>query len=227
MNGFFVRSFGCRASQADGAALADGLREKGLEAAAEREAGLVVLNTCTVTAAADEEIRHAVRQVQRENPAARILVTGCYAQRAPEEIAALEGVTWVVGNTHKARIPERMAEGDEGAPYHGQIQVSDLFAGPSEFFAAAVKEAGGERHAAESEDSGRVQQPVLILHDSVRARAEPERNAGVGGGAGAGAGGDESGSGAERDQPGAMGAGAGRRDAAGGAGAAVAGGDGD
>ena len=145
MNGFFVRSFGCRASQADGAALADGLREKGFEAAAEREAGLVVLNSCTVTAAADEEIRNAVRHVRRENPAARILVTGCYAQRAPEEIAALEGVTWVVGNSDKARIPERMAEGDEGAPYHGQIQVSDLFAGPSEFFEAAVTEAGGER----------------------------------------------------------------------------------
>ncbi len=145
MTGFFVRSFGCRASQADGAALEEGLRERGFEAVAEeREAGLVVLNSCTVTSAADEEIRNAVRRTRRENPAARILVTGCYAQRAPEEIAALEGVTWVVGNSDKARIPEFLGEGWGGEHYHGQIQVHDIFAG-GEFFAAPVGEGGGER----------------------------------------------------------------------------------
>ena len=144
MSGFFVRSFGCRASQADGAALEEGLRAKGFEAAAEREAGLVVLNSCTVTAAADEEIRNAVRHARRENPAARILVTGCYAQRAPEEIAALEGVTWVVGNSDKARIPEFMDEACCGEHYHGQIQVRDIFA-EAGFFAAPAGGAGGER----------------------------------------------------------------------------------
>lgn len=64
-------------------------------------ADLVVLNSCTVTSAADEDLRHTVRRVNRENPEARILVTGCYAQRAPEEIAALPGVEWVVGNSDK------------------------------------------------------------------------------------------------------------------------------
>ena len=55
-----------------------------LEAAEERAgADLVVLNTCTVTAAADDDVRQTIRRVHRENPAARILVTGCYAQRAP------------------------------------------------------------------------------------------------------------------------------------------------
>ena len=69
-------------------------------------ADLVVLNTCTVTASADDDVRQTIRRVHRENPAARILVTGCYAQRAPEELAALPGVEWVVGNSHKTQIAE-------------------------------------------------------------------------------------------------------------------------
>src|SRR5271165_1851961 len=66
-----------------------------------RDAESVVLNTCTVTAGADKDARASIRRLQRENPGCRILVTGCYAQRAPEELAALPGVTWVVGNSHK------------------------------------------------------------------------------------------------------------------------------
>jgi len=65
---------------------------------------VVVFNTCTVTAAADAQAREAIRRVHRENPAARILATGCYAQRAPEELAALPGVAWVVGNSHQRQI---------------------------------------------------------------------------------------------------------------------------
>src|SRR5215470_15465272 len=96
---FFVQNFGCRATQADGAALESLLAAKGFESTGARsEADLVILNTCTVTAAADDDVRQTVRRVHRENPLARILVTGCYAQRAPEELAALPGVEWVVGN---------------------------------------------------------------------------------------------------------------------------------
>jgi threonylcarbamoyladenosine tRNA methylthiotransferase MtaB len=102
---FFVQNFGCRATQADGAALERQLASAGLRAAdSDREADLVVLNTCTVTAAADQDARAAIRRIHRENPAARILVTGCYAQRAPGEIASLPGVAWVVGNSHKHQI---------------------------------------------------------------------------------------------------------------------------
>jgi threonylcarbamoyladenosine tRNA methylthiotransferase MtaB len=104
---FFLQSFGCRATQADGAAIERELQEKGLEhAASAAHADLVVLNTCTVTAAADQDARAAIRRAHRENPKARILVTGCYAQRAPAEVAALPGVTWVVGNSHKHRVAE-------------------------------------------------------------------------------------------------------------------------
>src|SRR5215469_5133607 len=85
---FFVKTFGCRASQADGAALESALAARGLaNATSAGDADLVVLNTCTVTATADDEIRQTVRRIHRESPLARILVTGCYAQRAPEEIA--------------------------------------------------------------------------------------------------------------------------------------------
>jgi len=104
---FFVENFGCRATQADGAAIERDLLIRGFERASHpREASLVVLNTCTVTAAADQDARSAIRRVHRENPACKILVTGCYAQRAPEEISQIPGVTWVVGNSHKARIGE-------------------------------------------------------------------------------------------------------------------------
>src|SRR5690348_7264189 len=104
---FYVENFGCRATQADGAALEQHLRARGLQSAAEPGAAqVVVLNTCTVTAAADQDARAAIRRIQRENPGCQILVTGCYAQRAPEEVASLPGVRWVVGNSHKHRIAE-------------------------------------------------------------------------------------------------------------------------
>jgi threonylcarbamoyladenosine tRNA methylthiotransferase MtaB len=104
---FYVANFGCRATQADGAAIERQLRERGLERAGEAtEAGLVVLNTCTVTAAADQDARAAIRRIHRQNPLARIVVTGCYAQRAPEEIAALPGVSQVIGNSHKHQLAE-------------------------------------------------------------------------------------------------------------------------
>ena len=106
------------------------------------DAKLVVLNTCTVTRFADEDVRKAVHRVHRENPGAQILVTGCYAQRAPQELAALPGVHWVVGNSHKLRIPEIVAE--TATPYHGQVHVGDIFAA-QEFLSAPVEDAAGDR----------------------------------------------------------------------------------
>jgi len=103
---FYVENFGCRATQADGAALERQFEERGLGRASAADADVVILNTCTVTAAADQDARAAIRRVQRQNPNAKIVVTGCYAQRAPEEIAALPGVTCVVGNSHKHQLAE-------------------------------------------------------------------------------------------------------------------------
>ncbi|HUQ92569.1 MAG TPA: tRNA (N(6)-L-threonylcarbamoyladenosine(37)-C(2))-methylthiotransferase MtaB [Bryobacteraceae bacterium] len=140
MRTFLVHNFGCRATQADGAAIEGMLRQQGLETTqSNSDADLVILNTCTVTAAADDEVRQVTRRVHRENPDARILITGCYAQRAPEELAALPGVAWVVGNSHKIHIPGLLT-----APYHGQIHVGDIFT-QQEFLSAPVEDAAGDR----------------------------------------------------------------------------------
>ena len=98
-----------------------------------------LLNSCTVTASADDELRQVVRKIHRDQPTSRILVTGCYAQRAPQELAALPGVEWVVGNSHKTFIQE-MFYGP--TPYHGQVHVGEI---GSDFLAAPVEDALGDR----------------------------------------------------------------------------------
>ena len=105
MTTFSIENFGCRATDADAAALRRDFLASGLALVDEHaRADVVVLNTCTVTAAADAQAREAVRKIHRTNPGARVVVTGCYAQRAPEEIAGLEGVDFVVGNSHQTEI---------------------------------------------------------------------------------------------------------------------------
>jgi len=105
VSSFYVENFGCRATQADGAAIEQQFRDRGLDRASRpRTARFVVLNTCAVTASAEQDARAAIRRIRRENPACEVIVTGCYAQRAPVEIAALAGVSCVVGNSHKHHL---------------------------------------------------------------------------------------------------------------------------
>jgi threonylcarbamoyladenosine tRNA methylthiotransferase MtaB len=105
MPGFHVEHFGCRAARADGEAIGSRLAAAGHCAQQPAEADVVVVNTCSVTAEADRQARAFIRRTHRQNPAARIVVTGCYAQRAPQELAAMDGVAAVVGNSHKALAP--------------------------------------------------------------------------------------------------------------------------
>jgi len=88
--------------------MGNGFAEAGLDAS-----DVAVLNTCTVTAAADAEVRQVIRRIHRANPRCKILVTGCYAQRAPDELAELPGVTWVIGNSHKHALVNILT-GDTG-----------------------------------------------------------------------------------------------------------------
>ena len=126
MGSFYVENFGCRATQADGAAIERQLSEVGLvRAAAPAEAEVVVLNTCTVTASADQDARAAIRRIHRANPKARIVVTGCYAQRAPAELSGIEGVSLVIGNSHK----HQLAQIAGGA---GFVPLGDIVAPASE-----------------------------------------------------------------------------------------------
>lgn len=135
MPGFHVENFGCRAARADGEAIADRLRHAKHEAPL---ADVVIVNTCSVTAEADREARAYIRRTHRLNPEARIVVTGCYAQRAPEELAGLAGVAAVVGNSHKALAPEiaiRLASGDGAAAGSaaGFVGVPSLLASAATF----------------------------------------------------------------------------------------------
>jgi threonylcarbamoyladenosine tRNA methylthiotransferase MtaB len=106
MPGFHVENFGCRAARADGEAVSDRLRASGFFERQAMDADVVVVNTCSVTAEADRAARAFIRRAHRKNPGAKIVVTGCYAQRAPEELAGLAGVAAVIGNSHKALAPE-------------------------------------------------------------------------------------------------------------------------
>jgi threonylcarbamoyladenosine tRNA methylthiotransferase MtaB len=162
---FYVENFGCRATQADGAAIERQLADRGLSrAATAAEAEVVVLNTCTVTSSADQDARAAIRRIHRLNPGARILVTGCYAQRAPEDISALQGVSLVVGNSHKHRLGELAASSGliplaslvnqtEPAPFapaadsagrRAPVVVDDIFA-HTELLAAPVFDSDNEK----------------------------------------------------------------------------------
>ena len=90
-------TFGCKANQYDSQVLREALLRRGLEEQ-DREAELVVVNTCTVTAEAGRKARQLIRRLNRENPATRVAVTGCLAESEPEVLRDLPGVDWVLGN---------------------------------------------------------------------------------------------------------------------------------
>ena len=106
---YAVVTFGCRVNQADSLEIEGELRALGAVGAPAAEADLVVVNTCSVTAAADQGARQTIRRVARDNPAARIVVTGCYATRAPGDLAPLPQVARIVPNTHKDDLVRDLA----------------------------------------------------------------------------------------------------------------------
>src|SRR5437667_1556354 len=119
---YSVITFGCRVNQADSLGFEEELRAAGAVAVPPDAADLIVVNTCSVTASADQGARQTIRRVARDNPGARIVVTGCYATRRPDEVAALPNVARVVPNDDKPRLisilrstpttAERFGDGD-------------------------------------------------------------------------------------------------------------------
>ena len=118
---YAVVTFGCRVNQAESFGLAGELRASGGEAVEADRADLVVVNTCSVTAVADQGARQAIRHIARTNPSARIVVTGCYATRRPADLRGLPGVTRLVANADKSRLVTAIAPelGLKGAPRAG------------------------------------------------------------------------------------------------------------
>jgi threonylcarbamoyladenosine tRNA methylthiotransferase MtaB len=94
-------TFGCRVNQADSLRIEEDLRAAGGIDVPSRDADLVVVNTCSVTATADQGARQTIRRIARENPSAKIVATGCYATRCEDDVAALPGVVRVIRNADK------------------------------------------------------------------------------------------------------------------------------
>jgi threonylcarbamoyladenosine tRNA methylthiotransferase MtaB len=119
---YSIVTFGCRVNQADSLRIEEDLRARGGVAAPSSDADLVIVNTCSVTASADQGARQTIRRIARDNPAASVVVTGCYATRLPQEVAELPNVIRVVGNHEKDWLvqttAERFADGEGacGAP---------------------------------------------------------------------------------------------------------------
>ncbi len=101
---YSVITFGCRVNQADSLGFEEELRAAGAVAVSPDTADLVVVNTCSVTASADQGARQTIRRIARDNPGARIVVTGCYATRRPDEVGALPNVAGVVLNDDKPKL---------------------------------------------------------------------------------------------------------------------------
>ena len=107
MASFSVRNFGCRANQAEAFAWAEAFRDRGLRLEEDwGRSDVVVVNSCTLTGRADRDVKKFIRTVHRDNPRTRIVVTGCYAERAPAEIADLPGVVSVLPQSAKPGLAD-------------------------------------------------------------------------------------------------------------------------
>ena len=132
---YAIVTFGCRVNQADSQHIDDELRGVGGHEVPANRADVVIVNTCSVTASADQGARQTIRRIGRDNPDARIVVTGCYATRCAEDVRSLPQVLHVVPNTHKEGLVAGLAAaglvttaerfGDGGGPCGLSITPGD------------------------------------------------------------------------------------------------------
>lgn len=105
MTSFSIQTFGCRVNQAEAFWWTDALQKKGLKFEKDSlQSDFVLVNSCTLTSRADRDTRSFIRKVARLNPAAKLIVTGCYAERAPEELQRMPRVWRVFSNAEKKNI---------------------------------------------------------------------------------------------------------------------------
>jgi threonylcarbamoyladenosine tRNA methylthiotransferase MtaB len=119
---YSIHTFGCRVNQADSFDVEESLRARGGVAAPAHDADLVVVNTCTVTGAADQGARNFIRRVARRNPSARIVVTGCYATREPGALTSLPGVVRLVPNGEKEAFVRELRSPDGDGPCGSRLE---------------------------------------------------------------------------------------------------------
>ncbi|HEY6839374.1 MAG TPA: radical SAM protein, partial [Geobacteraceae bacterium] len=119
-----ITTLGCKINQFESAAMIEALGKKGYHVVPFTEkADVYIINTCTVTAKTDAESRRLIRRAARQNAEAKIVVTGCYAQVAKEELADMPGVSLIIGNAEKKGIDLLL---DENTP-ESKVIVSDIF----------------------------------------------------------------------------------------------------
>jgi len=156
MDKFFVQTFGCRCNQADSANLRGGMCRQNFEETFDpRSARYLLINTCTVTHRTDQQVRQAVRRLHRENPEACVVVTGCYAQRDPQSLAAIPGVNLVVGNADKEHLP---------------LLLRDPAVSTSEAIIRSPLNPGTDHHVGSGAATGGKTRPFVKIQDGCDAR---------------------------------------------------------
>ena len=118
---YAILTFGCRVNHADSLRIEEDLRARGGTEALSSAADVVVVNTCSVTATADQGARQTIRRIARENPSARIVATGCYATRCEDEVAGLSPAVRVVRNADKPHFLDSLLRTSDLGP-----RASDL-----------------------------------------------------------------------------------------------------
>ena len=117
-------TLGCKLNFAESSALGKALLERGhTRAARGEEADICIINTCSVTDAADHKDRQIIHRIRRQNPNAILIVTGCYAQLKPNEIAHIEGVDYVLGQNEKFNLSQFIDRLEQSSGAHPQLPV--------------------------------------------------------------------------------------------------------
>ncbi len=122
-----ITTLGCKTNQLDSAVMEESLKNGDFRLTDFSDrADVYIINTCTVTHKSDFQSRQLIRRAKRQNPDAKVVVAGCYAQVSPEEVAGIEGVDYVIGNTGKIDIAGILGSGVWGqrAP---RITATDVF----------------------------------------------------------------------------------------------------
>ena len=108
---FATYTLGCKVSQYESVALAEELERLGMtEVDFSQYADAYIINTCTVTQESDAKSRKYIRRALRQNPDAVVAVMGCYSQRSPEQVAAIDGVSIVAGTADKMKLAPMIVE---------------------------------------------------------------------------------------------------------------------
>jgi threonylcarbamoyladenosine tRNA methylthiotransferase MtaB len=124
---FHISTLGCKVNQHESDILATALNTRGWQAVADGQvADVCIVNTCTVTQKASMQSRQMIRQLQRRHPGAVVIVTGCYAQIAPEEIESIDGVHAIVGHRRKSALPDLIIQAARNADAGPLFSVEKL-----------------------------------------------------------------------------------------------------